>query len=66
MPMYVAYVTYGAIALSYPPPPIVIDDSSWKNAAERPNRSPNPNPRGINPRGEGYESAIAPEIVLRF
>ena len=26
--------SWGAIALSYPPPPIVIDDSSWKNAAE--------------------------------
>ena len=25
---------FGAIALSYPPPPIVIDDSPWKNAAE--------------------------------
>ena len=26
---------FGAIALSYPPPPIVIDDSPWKNEAER-------------------------------
>ena len=35
----------GAIALSYPP--IVIDDSSWKNVAEwKLYRSANPNPRG--------------------
>ena len=50
---------FGAIALSYPPPsppPIVIDDSSWKNAAESFTASPNPNPRG-------YESANSAETL---
>ena len=51
---------FGAIALSYPPLPplpIVIDDSSWKNAAESFTASPNPNPRG-------YESANSAETLI--
>ena len=42
----------GAIALSYPPP-IVIDDSSWKNAAES-------FAVALTLTLGGYESAIAP------
>ena len=49
---------FGAIALSYPPPPIVIDDSSLKNAAESFTVALTLTPGG-------YESAIAPEILAR-
>ena len=48
----------GAISLSYPLPPpplpIVIDDSSWKNAAESFNVA-------LTLTLGGYESAIAPK-----
>ena len=46
----------GAIALSYPPPPIVIDDSSWKNAAESFTVA-------LTLTLGGYESAIVPICV---
>ena len=50
--------TLGAIALSYPPPfPIVIDDSSWKNAAESFTVA-------LTLTLGGYESAIAPYFVI--
>ena len=48
----------GAIALSYPPP-IVIDDSSWKNAAESFTVA-------LTLTLGGYESAIAPKILYHF
>ena len=35
------------IALSYPPPPLIIDDSSWKNVVENFTVALNPNPRGL-------------------
>ena len=46
-------MNFGAIALSYPP--IVIDDSSWKNVAESFTVA-------LTLTLGGYESAIAPEF----
>ena len=45
----------GTIALLYPPSPIVIDDSSWKNAAESFTVA-------LTLTLGGYESAIAPKM----
>ena len=57
-PLYSLYLldccTYGAIALSFPP--IVIDNSSWKNAAESFTVA-------LTLTLGGYESAIAPYLL---
>ena len=47
----------GAVALSYPP--IVIDDSSWKNAAESFTVA-------LTLTLGGYESAIAPNSLASY
>ena len=46
----------GVIALLTPPPPFVIDDSSWKNAAESFTIA-------LTLTLGGYESAIAPHSI---